>query len=143
MIDSLSCMMLLSVPNSEYHQGTVFLTPKDHLDTHGRSYSVSGGLVVHEELVPTGQTLTANLKQQMGRMKYPLNQKEPVFFNCKDVLFLHMCRGFPRILHVELTERRCAIDISPRILHQLITTSSFPWTTYLVGDTGRFEASTH
>lgn len=65
---------------------------------------------------------------QMERVKYALKKK----VNCKGVLFLHMRHGFPR-----MAERRCAIDIPPRILRQLITTSSFPWTTTFVGNTSQ------
>lgn len=46
--------------------------------------------VVHYELLPTGQTVTADLySQQLERVQQALQQKEPALVNRKGVLFLH------------------------------------------------------
>ena len=46
--------------------------------------------VVHYELLPTGQTVTAVLySQQLERVQQALQQKEPALVNRKGVLFLH------------------------------------------------------
>lgn len=82
-------MILLSVPDTGCHLGTQCLTPQDHLCIHSRSCSVSGGLVVHYELLPMGKTITADLYSlQLKPVQQALKQKEPALVNHKGVLFL-------------------------------------------------------
>ncbi|GFT41604.1 histone-lysine N-methyltransferase SETMAR [Trichonephila clavipes] len=46
--------------------------------------------VVHYELLPTGQTVTADLySQQLERVQWALHQKEPALVNRKGVLLLY------------------------------------------------------
>lgn len=75
-------MTLLSVLDIGCHRGTPCVTPQDHVYTHARSCAVTGGLVGHYELLPSGQTITANLySQYLERVEQALKQKEPVLVN--------------------------------------------------------------
>ncbi|GFX14830.1 uncharacterized protein TNCV_1485721 [Trichonephila clavipes] len=94
--------------------------------------------VVHYELQPTSQTVTANLySQQLERLQQALHQKKPALINRKGVLLLHdnarpMSRGWPGIRCSDLVGRFCAILLTHLTFHHQITISSINWTIIFV-----------
>ncbi|GFU42684.1 histone-lysine N-methyltransferase SETMAR [Trichonephila clavipes] len=96
--------------------------------------------VVHYELLPTGQTVTADLySQQSERVQRVLHQKEPALVNRKSVLLLHD-NARPHVARVGRNtiqrlswETLChppyLLDLAP---FSLLTTSSIPWTIIFV-----------
>jgi len=89
MTKSGSSMTLLSLPDIGCRHVTLFLlTPQDHLCTLSVWWNCRQ--VVHYQLLPPGQTITADLySQQLQRVHRALRQKEPALVNRKGVLVFH------------------------------------------------------
>lgn len=101
-----------------------WLSPQDHLYTLARPSYVSGWLVdKHYELLPMGQTITANLYSQLLEHVWQvLKQKEPALINCKSVLSLHdnakpHMAWWPRIPNSNLPGKHCTINLVPTDHH--------------------------
>ena len=94
--------------------------------------------VVHYELLPTGQMVTALLySQQLERVQQALRQKEPALVNRKvysSCMTKHgpISRAWPGIPYSAFVGRLCAILLTHLTLRQQITTFFTPWTIIFV-----------
>ncbi|GFY45936.1 uncharacterized protein TNIN_212181 [Trichonephila inaurata madagascariensis] len=88
--------------------------------------------VVHYELLPTGQTVIADLySQQLEHVQQALHQKEPALVNRKGVLILHdyekpLVARVPGIRYSDLVGILCAILLTHLTSHHQITPLPFP-----------------